>query len=168
MNVPFMLVHAGSHQVKQKLMEWHTRGEWDNEKLKILTNGNNKSGVNGQIRFEPCIALLFDDVQVRLAVKGNRKSAKNTAPKFRQPSDAEYQRYHLLVQQKMERLKQNGSWHAVEGFDLLAQINWECNPAYYFSTSKETLFIPWYLAENRRETKCHQRWTMGSCKATHT
>ena len=67
-------------------------------------------------------ALLFADMQVRLAVKGNRKFAKNMAPKFRQPSDAEYQRFNLLVQQKIERLKQNGSWHAVEGFDFFAQI----------------------------------------------
>ena len=66
---PFTLVHVGSHHVKQKLMEWYTQNfdkkgmvEWDNEKLKHLTNGSNKPGVNGQIRFEPCIAA-FDRMQ---------------------------------------------------------------------------------------------------------
>ena len=67
-------------------------------------------------------ALLIADMQVRLAAKGKRKVTNNMTPKFRQPSDTEHQRYNLLVQQKIEHLKQNGSWNAIQGFDLLAQI----------------------------------------------
>ena len=63
------MVHVGSQHDKQKLMEWHTQNfdkkgmaEWPNEKLKHLTNGNNKPEVNGQLKFEPCIAA-FDRMQ---------------------------------------------------------------------------------------------------------
>ena len=57
---PFTMVHVGSHYDKQKLMEWYTQKP--NEKLKHLTNGNNKPEVNGQLKFEPCIAA-FDRMQ---------------------------------------------------------------------------------------------------------
>ncbi len=61
-------------------------------------------------------------MQVRLAADGKKMVTNNMTPKFRQPSDTEHQRYNLLVQQKIEHLKQNGSWNAIERFDSLAQI----------------------------------------------
>ena len=58
-NVP---IYLGTCWLPPRQAEADDMVEWDNEKLKHLTNGSNKSGVNGQIRFEPCIAA-FDRMQ---------------------------------------------------------------------------------------------------------
>ena len=102
-------------------MEWYNQKfdkkgmkEWSNDKLKGLTNGNNKEEVNGVIKLEPCIAAFgrvrTEPLKAIIAVITKQAPSLKWKPSWKRPTlqDSENDEYI--------------AWLAIDHLDAVAKI----------------------------------------------
>ena len=98
---PFSMIDAGSFADRQKIMEWFMQNgdkkgiaEWNNDKLQTFQSGNNRDGINGYIKFEPCIST-FDRLQTEPL-----KAIMTVISKLTPGTQWKHSWKHLTIQEK--------------------------------------------------------------------
>ncbi|CAE7464546.1 unnamed protein product, partial [Symbiodinium microadriaticum] len=113
---PFSMIDAGSFANRQKIMEWIMQNgdkkgiaEWNNDKLQTFQSGNNRDGINGYIKFEPCIST-FDRLQTEplKAIMTKLFSARQFEDEFQAAYSANMSRKVIGNKGKGKRSEQEG------------------------------------------------------------